>query len=551
MKRLSAKFILTTLLLIHAPAYSIPAFPGAEGFGAETVGGRGGRVLQVTNLNDKGPGSLREAVEAEGPRTVVFRISGTIPLEKSIVVKNPYLTIAGQTAPGDGICLKDAGLVINASEVIVRFLRVRPGDESGYVGDAISVGAGKNILIDHCSCTWSNDETLSVSTGDNPLDNVTVQWCLISESLNDSLHEKGEHGYGSLIRGHHGSKFTFNHNLYSHHKGRSPRPGVYDKWDHEQDPDGLLLEFRNNVIYDWYGSHAGYNADKESVTRMDYIGNYLIPGVDSAEDSVAYQEGSIYNKSYFAGNWMNEEKAGRENEVRFPKTYTPEMIQSYFQQRPFTDSGATSGTIHYDVFSDVGACLPRRDSVDERIIDQAKKKTGGIINSQSEVGGWPKLESQPAPPDRDHDGMPDKWEERMGFNPDDSADGTADSDGDGYTNLDEYLEEKCVGLDHTVIEGDKFAFDWGPPGPPFKGTRDEFLNASKDLSIRLSSDKTIYRIGEPVFANLEFTNDSGYPFWIHPVQASINNPLEIVDPSGKKAVWKGESVSSVDSESPV
>ncbi|MCA9430751.1 MAG: hypothetical protein KC940_09615, partial [Candidatus Omnitrophica bacterium] len=206
---------------------------------------------------------------------------------------------------------------------------------------------------------------------------------------------------------------------------------------------------------------------------------------------------------------------------------------------------------HYDVFSDVGACLPRRDSVDERIIDQAKKKTGRIINSQSEVGGWPKLESQPAPPDRDHDGMPDKWEERMGFNPDDSADGTADSDGDGYTNLEEYLQEKCVGLDHTVIEGDKFAFDWGPPGPPFKGTRDEFLNASKDLSIRLSSDKTIYRIGEPVFANLEFTNDSGYPFWIHPVQASINNPLEIVDPSGKKAVWKGESVSSVDSESPV
>ncbi len=426
-----------------ASASNLSAFPGAQGFGAETIGGRGGRVIEVTNLNDNGPGSLREAVETEGPRTVVFKISGTIPLEKSISVRNPYLTLAGQTAPGDGICLRDAGLVVDASEVIVRFLRIRPGDESGYDGDCLSVGAGKNIIIDHCSCTWAIDETLSVSSGDNPLDNVTVQWCLISESLNDSLHKKGQHGYGSLIRGHHGSKFTFHHNLYSHHKGRSPRPGVYDKWDHEKDPEGLLLEFRNNVIYDWAGNHAGYNADKVSVTRMDYVGNYLIPGVDSAENSVAYQEGSIYNKSYFAGNWLDGDHIKNPYDLlRFPKEYTPEIIRAYKQLEPFAGNrgGWNEAKFAYQaVLAEVGAFLPERDAVDHRIIQQLEERTGTLINSQAEVGGWSELNSKPAPNDTDRDGMPDDWEGKYGFDPSNSSDSVEDINGDGYTNLEDYL----------------------------------------------------------------------------------------------------------------
>ncbi len=435
--------LLGFVILYPLRANAIPAFPGAQGFGAETIGGRGGRVIEVTNLDDHGPGSLRQAAESTGPRTVVFRVSGTIPLEESIVVRNPYLTIAGQTAPGNGICLRDAGLVIAASEVIVRFLRVRPGDESGYTGDSISVGSGSHIVIDHCSCTWAIDETLSVSGGNDTLDHVTVQWCLISESLNNSLHAKGEHGYGSLIRGHHDSKFTFSHNLYSHHKARNPRPGVYDKWDHEIDPDGMFLEFRNNVIYDWWGSAAGYTADKKSVTRMDYVGNYLIPGANSYDDSVAYQEGSIYNRSYFAHNWMDGEWIQNPYDlVRFPKPYTPDIIRAYKQSEP---TAAHSGSreeaqIAYEqVLEEVGAFLPTRDAVDLRIIEQVQERTGTLIDSQSGVGGWPKLETEPPPPDQDHDGMPDSWEEQHNLDPADPSDSAQDINGDGYTNLEGYL----------------------------------------------------------------------------------------------------------------
>lgn len=446
------RIALLSLMLFSVPLVAhgtvdLIAFTGAEGFGASARGGRGGRVIEVTNLNDNGPGSLREAIEAEGPRTVVFRVSGNIRLEKSLVVKNPFLTIAGQTAPGDGICLRDAGLVIAASEVIVRFLRIRPGDESGYSGDSLSVSSGENIIIDHCSCTWAIDETLSVSSGDEPLDKVTVQYCIISESLNDSHHAKGRHGYGSLIRGFNGSRFTFHHNLFSHHQGRSPRPGVYDKWDVTKDPKGLLLEFRNNVIYDWAGSHAGYNADKVSVTRMDYVGNELIAGKSSAPGSVAYSEGSPFNRSYFADNRMNGESFPDDPYVlvRFPKEYTPEIIRAYRQETSVTgcpDSETISPEDAYRrVLSEVGAFLPRRDEVDERLLRQVRERTGGLIDSQSEVGGWPDLKSEPAPVDSDHDGMPDEWEIANDLDPNDPADGSAEHELTYFqTNLEVYLD---------------------------------------------------------------------------------------------------------------
>jgi pectate lyase len=154
--------------------YCLPAFPGAEGAGSETIGGRGGKVIEVTNLNDSGPGSLRAAVEAEGPRIVVFRVSGTIQLKNSLVIKNPNITIAGQTAPGEGICLRDAPLGVQADDVVVRFLRVRLGDESGRESDAISISSGERIIFDHCSASWSVDETFSASTGDQVLKDVTV-----------------------------------------------------------------------------------------------------------------------------------------------------------------------------------------------------------------------------------------------------------------------------------------------------------------------------------------------------------------------------------------
>lgn len=186
--------MIAVLLLAAIP----PAFPGAEGFGSQTVGGRGGRVMIVRNLADAGPGSLRSAVQAKGPRTIVFAVSGVIELKSPIAVREPFVTIAGQTAPGDGICLRQFGLTVDTHDVVIRFIRSRPGNLAGKQVDAIAVGGSSyNVVVDHCSATWCVDECLSAS---GAIRDVTVQWCLIGESLNKSVHEKGEHGYGSLVR---------------------------------------------------------------------------------------------------------------------------------------------------------------------------------------------------------------------------------------------------------------------------------------------------------------------------------------------------------------
>ena len=224
---------------------SVPAFPGAEGYGAMTRGGRGGKVILVTNLNDTGPGSLRDACETEGPRIVVFTVSGTITLESRLRISNPYITIAGQTAPGDGICIKKYPLSINASEVIIRYIRVRLGDESDADADAISGRYHKNIIIDHVSASWSVDETVSIYH----CENVTIQWCMISESMYDSGHVKGTHGYGGIW----GSNYsTYHHNLLAHHSSRNPRFASGCGYN----------DFRNNVVYNW-GYNSAYGGEKE------------------------------------------------------------------------------------------------------------------------------------------------------------------------------------------------------------------------------------------------------------------------------------------------
>ena len=202
---------LIAILINSAIVFSQPAFPGAEGFGANSLGGRGGTVYEVTNLNDDGPGSLRAVVDARGPRIAVFRVSGTIALKSILKVTNPYITIAGQTAPGGGICLKDNELQIEADHVVVRFIRSRVGDNVSNENHGFNIVAGKNIIVDHCSASWAVDEVLSCTTG-GKLDNVTVQWCFITESLHNSVHWKGPHGMGSIISGSYGSKYSFNHN---------------------------------------------------------------------------------------------------------------------------------------------------------------------------------------------------------------------------------------------------------------------------------------------------------------------------------------------------
>lgn len=438
-------FILViALIMLHVAetAASFPAFPGAEGFGAETIGGRGGKVLFVTNLNDNGPGSLRAAVETDGPRTVIFRISGTIALESTLVVTKPYITIAGQTAPGDGICLKNHALAIAADQVIVRYLRCRPGDNAKVECDALSISSGRNIIVDHCSASWSVDETLSASTS-GQLGNVTVQWCIISESLNDSVHHKGAHGYGSLIRGGWGNGYTFHHNLYAHHHARLPRPGNYN--DQSRDPDGFILDFRNNVIYNWAGTSAGYNADgsngTNSITKMNFVGNYYKAGVNS-RGNLAFAESTPTAKAYFDGNCMNGMYPDDPWSLVIFNRLSAEDIQAYKQTNPIlvppvqTDDAITACD---DVLMNAGATLLKRDAVDIRIVNEVINGTGKIINDEADVGGWPQLTSAEPPTDSDRDGMPDDWERRHDLDVNDPTDRNGDADGDGYTNLEEYL----------------------------------------------------------------------------------------------------------------
>jgi hypothetical protein len=413
------------------------AFPGAEGFGAYAEGGRGGKVFHVTTLEDSDTtGSLRHAVEAEGPRTVVFDVSGTIQLREHLRIQNPYITIAGQTAPGDGICLRDGSLVIEADHVVARFLRCRLGDV-GAGGDAISINRGYYIIVDHCSASWSLDELISASTRQPTLSEVTVQWCFIAEALNPAGH-----GFGSLIRGTGNARYTYHHNLYAHNRGRNPRPGNYNSNPHDEDPLGLLLDFRNNLIYNFGGGHAGYNADTDSVTRLNYVGNALIPGAESSVDWRAYQTGSPYNRGYFADNLMDGKMPDDRWSVVDFNRWTPEQIAAYKQTEPFETGPIVTETPQAAmerVLAIGGASLPRRDPIDRRIVGTVRDRAGKFIVSQTDVGGWPELASSPAPADSDGDGMPDAWEKENGLDAANAADGNGDRNGDGYTNLEEYL----------------------------------------------------------------------------------------------------------------
>lgn len=265
-------FLVSTLLTGNLYANEkggVLAFPTAEGYGKYTIGGRGGKVYEVTNLNDSGEGSLRAAIEAKGPRTVVFRVSGTIDLKSALNIRNPYITIAGQTAPGDGICIKRYPLNISADEVIIRYIRIRLGDESTRSDDAISARYRKNIILDHISASWSIDETMSIYH----CENVTIQWCMITESLSQSNHTKGSHGFGGIW----GSNYsTYHHNLLAHHSSRNPR------WA----SGGGFNDYRNNVLYNW-GYNSSYGGEKHQVGNpkfsditVNFVNNYYNTSVN-------------------------------------------------------------------------------------------------------------------------------------------------------------------------------------------------------------------------------------------------------------------------------
>ncbi len=421
------------------PAGPVPAFPGAEGAGALSLGGRGGQVLFVTSLEDGGPGSLRAAVETKGPRTILFRVSGTIRLVKPLVIREGRVTIAGQSAPGDGITLRDQRLQIAADDVVVRYIRARLGDESRTESDAIWISKGRRIILDHVSASWSVDETLSASANyaspDEGFYDLTVQWSIISESLTHSLHAKGEHGYGSLIRGGRGSKASFHHNLWASHAARMPRPGNYS--GPEVDPEGAYFDFRSNVFYNWGGGRAGYNADKATLSRYNFVDNAYVAGPDSKKP-IAFDEADTLARAWFAGNSMNgvipADPWSLVTGVQ-PEGY---RLAAPIDMPPVTRDSAADA--YDEVLAGAGASKAR-DAVDQRVVAGVRDRTGRQIDSQKDVGGWPELRSLPAPKDGDGDGMPDAWEAAHGLNPRDASDGNRDRNGDGWTNLEEWLAD--------------------------------------------------------------------------------------------------------------
>ena len=424
---------------LHAAAPAL-AFPGAEGAGRFTTGGRGGNVIAVTNLDDSGPGSLRSAMEEKGRRTIVFRVAGTIPLASRLRIRNGDLTIAGQSAPGGGICLKNFGIDLSGSKnVIIRHLRIRPGDGADQELDAISGVSCQDVIIDHCSASWSVDETVSIYNSRR----ITVQWCIISESLFKSAHHKGEHGYGGIWGG---TEASWHHNLLAHHTSRNPRFARNER----------ALDFRNNMIFNW-GFNTLYGGEGSEV---NVIANFFRPG-PATQDEVAHRilDASGKKSRWFLwGNVVHgDSQLDTDNweGVQLAWTNDPKKIRTStrFACAPVQTESARQAADRVIDFA--GATLPERDSVDRRIAAEAasgKARFGtsyrgggnGIIDHPEQVGGWPQLRPASAPRDSDSDGMPDAWEKRNGLNPLDPTDGNGDMDGDGYTNVEEFLNAEVT-----------------------------------------------------------------------------------------------------------
>ena len=407
------------------------AFPGAEGFGALALGGRGGDVYHVMSLADAGPGSLRYGVQtACGPRTIVFDLSGTIVLRSVLTIDKPFLTLAGQTAPGDGVTV--AGFTTSISgthDVVARYLRFRAGDVNcpSFQGDALNVVDSQDVIIDHISASWSIDETLSVTRSDR----VTIQWSIIAESLNASCHAKGHHGYGSLLRWGNGG-ITIHHTLYAHHESRNPRLG-----------DDLGLDFVNNVVYDW-GNEAGYSGPaSEGSPRLNYVANTLVAGPSTRAEArgIAFTGGSDRTEIFQQGNRVDATGRGKHATAPGDWGLFAGAYRVRSQRFPFpeveTDDAETACR---RVLRDSGASLVR-DSADLSVLRSVAKRAGHLIDSQEQVGGWPRLRTATPPVDSDRDGMPDAWETANSLNPRDPADG-ATLGANGISNLERYLDER-------------------------------------------------------------------------------------------------------------
>jgi hypothetical protein len=451
------------ILLIGPPASQdrkpltkakVPAFPGAEGAGAWTPGGRGGKVFVVSNLDDRGPGSLRAAVEARGPRMVVFAVAGIITLEKPLAINHPFITIAGQTAPGDGVCIRGHTTEINTHDVVIRYLRFRRGNLKSR-DDALGGNPVGNVIVDHVSASWGLDENLSlyrhmIKGKDGklkklPVENLTIQWTISSEAL-----DLNNHAFGGTWGG---QNCSFHHNLFACNTGRNPSIGM-----------GGGFDFRNNVLFNW--RHRTIDGGDGS-SRVNVVNNYFKPGpitqgalryrICKADARNSRDQYPGFGKWYVAGNHVEgNEKVTADNwaggvqfapERKVKGEVIPRGTEKDVRSRtPFPAAAVRTqkATDAYEaVLAHAGASLPRRDPVDLRVIESVRtgKTTTrtGIIDTPADVGGWPAYKADAAVLDSDGDGMPDWWEKKYGLDPNDPSDAAKDPDGDGYTNLEEYL----------------------------------------------------------------------------------------------------------------
>jgi hypothetical protein len=434
-------------MLLAATKAQTPAFPGAEGGGRYATGGRGGTVYFVNSLEDTNAGNtstregtLRWCLGHSGAKTIVFRVSGIIHLTSQLNITS-NTTIAGQTAPDDGICIADNTTRINGDNIIIRFIRFRMGDVTNVENDAIWGRERNNIIIDHCSMSWSTDECASFY--DNT--DFTLQWCILSESLRMSVHAKGKHGYGGIWGGH---RASFHHNLLAHHDSRNPRM-CGSRYSNR--PDLEVVDFRNNVIYNW-GANSGYAGEGGS---YNFVNNYYKPGAASsnrtrifqpnADDGNNSQPAGIWGKFYVNGNRMTSSTAVTNDNWQGihpnPSSKSKEELKSTvpFEVPPVTTHSAQAAC--EKVLTYAGASL-KRDAVDERITREVRDSvytyTGsngsanGLIDSQSDAGGWPVYNSAQPPQDSNNDGIPDSFTFPSGKTANDLNE-------EGYTYLEVYL----------------------------------------------------------------------------------------------------------------
>jgi pectate lyase len=430
----------------------VAAFPGAEGAGMYTTGGRGGECYFVTSAEDTlsgnkktREGTLRWCLKQPGPKIILFKTAGIIRL-KNILEIPENTTIAGQSAPGGGICIADHSVRVKGDNVIVRYMRFRMGDLAKTQDDSFSGTRNKNVIIDHCSMSWSTDECASFYDNEN----FTMQWCILSESLRQSVHEKGSHGYGAIWGG---KKASFHHNLLARHDSRNPR---FCGSRYSNLPDLEWVDFRNNVIFAW-GANSGYAGEGG---RYNFINNYYKSGGAStcknrifqpnADIGANRQPAGIWGTFYLSGNFVaGYPDVTANNRLGFHPNPASKNIDELLSETPFPAAFVTTQSAEdaYRLVLGSAGASKKRDNTDKRIVKETEKglpptlvagvkNNTGFINSQSEVGGWDEYtcENAPLPEDNDRDGIPDAWLKK--HFPGKKASGYNEQ---GYTYLEVYL----------------------------------------------------------------------------------------------------------------